>query len=316
MRHAGNQTIFDWAPESSSVIQWAAFFSDCEHEVLDVTDGHRVTLTYNLFWTSIGPSSMADNLKSLDETSLHFFNAVKNLLACPEFLPQGIHAWLATTSYLVHFANTSLTLLGGLVGFACVHAYPHTSSSTADHLPSTLKGLDMVVFHVLERLTSHTRAAVYLHDSEYHEQIRENYEYQKQFPGVKAPSANPGATLGDVSKQPILWEGNYDIVEDPAEFGWRSFDRKTHNWSFTSAYKRQDVTWLNHCPDSEAATELAVAYLAVSYQSSLPIGISYQAVVFERVPLITCPSMGMNQVSKHIILPRSLSHSSERQRTG
>jgi hypothetical protein len=29
-------------------LAWAAFFSDCEHEVLPVTSGHRVTLAFNL----------------------------------------------------------------------------------------------------------------------------------------------------------------------------------------------------------------------------------------------------------------------------
>ena len=29
-----------------NLIKWAAFYSDVEHEILPVTEGHRVTLTY------------------------------------------------------------------------------------------------------------------------------------------------------------------------------------------------------------------------------------------------------------------------------
>lgn len=50
VRHQGKTHTFDWAKRSKEpVAQWAAFYSDCEHEVLEVTGGHRVTLTYNLY---------------------------------------------------------------------------------------------------------------------------------------------------------------------------------------------------------------------------------------------------------------------------
>ena len=42
-RHQGRQVTFDWS--SSTATQWAAFYSDVEHEVLPVTSGHRITLT-------------------------------------------------------------------------------------------------------------------------------------------------------------------------------------------------------------------------------------------------------------------------------
>ena len=49
-RHQGQEVTYDWSsPASDPVIQWAAFFSDVEHEILPVTNGYRVTLTYNLY---------------------------------------------------------------------------------------------------------------------------------------------------------------------------------------------------------------------------------------------------------------------------
>ncbi|KAI4729404.1 hypothetical protein E4T49_02837 [Aureobasidium sp. EXF-10728] len=50
--HQGNTVGFDWSASSSigqtPAIHWAAFYSDCSHEVQEVTAGHRITLTYNL----------------------------------------------------------------------------------------------------------------------------------------------------------------------------------------------------------------------------------------------------------------------------
>ena len=51
-RHNGQEITYDWSsPADDPVcsIQGAAFFSDVEHEILPVTEGYRVTLTYNLY---------------------------------------------------------------------------------------------------------------------------------------------------------------------------------------------------------------------------------------------------------------------------
>ena len=42
--------MFDFSPLSGDQtrIQWAAFYSDCLHEVLPVTEGYRITVTYNV----------------------------------------------------------------------------------------------------------------------------------------------------------------------------------------------------------------------------------------------------------------------------
>ena len=52
--HRGQECAFDSAAALStappSSIGYAAFFSDVEHEVTPVVSGHRVTLTYNLYF--------------------------------------------------------------------------------------------------------------------------------------------------------------------------------------------------------------------------------------------------------------------------
>ncbi|KAF2672090.1 hypothetical protein BT63DRAFT_452584 [Microthyrium microscopicum] len=43
----GSATTFDWGSLPTDSIQWAAFYSDCEHEVLEVNSGHRVWIGVN-----------------------------------------------------------------------------------------------------------------------------------------------------------------------------------------------------------------------------------------------------------------------------
>ena len=51
-RHNGQEFIYDWsspADDPVQKVQWAAFFSDVRHEILPVTKGYRITLTFNLY---------------------------------------------------------------------------------------------------------------------------------------------------------------------------------------------------------------------------------------------------------------------------
>lgn len=48
VRHAGREATIDLSGADISELAFAAFYADCEHEVLPVTRGHRVCLVYNL----------------------------------------------------------------------------------------------------------------------------------------------------------------------------------------------------------------------------------------------------------------------------
>ena len=48
IRHQGRETVVDMTTDEPSELVYAAFYADCEHEILPVTDGHRVCLVYNL----------------------------------------------------------------------------------------------------------------------------------------------------------------------------------------------------------------------------------------------------------------------------
>ncbi|KAJ4308455.1 hypothetical protein N0V84_012090 [Fusarium piperis] len=224
VRHRRRQVTFDWGPKSADTIQWAAFFSDCEHEVLQVTEGHRMTLTYNLFWTSYGPASMADNLKALDQESLHFYSALQKLFDCEQFRSEG-----------------------GLVGFTCAHAYPHTSNSSRKNLHHMLKGIDMVVYQALKRLLGSARVTAVLDDEGFKEN---NTEWVKWADEEERDHNCVGTSLW-----PVLTCDEYeeDRAVDPGTIEG-DFSRKP-------AFPRQDVTWLNHAPNSQTASEFAVAYI-------------------------------------------------------
>ena len=85
VRSCGKEMTFDWSSDSADSkpeIKWAAFYSDYEHEVLEVTSGHRVTLTYNLY--SDKPAAGL-----LDATSLPLYEPLKFALQTPGFLQEG-----------------------------------------------------------------------------------------------------------------------------------------------------------------------------------------------------------------------------------
>ncbi|KAF2870043.1 hypothetical protein BDV95DRAFT_608066 [Massariosphaeria phaeospora] len=127
VRHDGHSRTFDWTGSSDSV-QWAAFFSDCEHEVLEVTSGYRLTLTYNLY-ACTGLGQLGGNCTALESQQLPLYEEVKNALANPQFMPDG-----------------------GTLGQYCRHAYAHTTKAGADTLPQVLKGSDMVAHEVFSAL--------------------------------------------------------------------------------------------------------------------------------------------------------------------
>ncbi|KAF1911956.1 hypothetical protein BDU57DRAFT_483512 [Ampelomyces quisqualis] len=127
VRHQDQETRFDWSGHAQN-IQWAAFYSDCEHEVLEVTSGHRVTLTYNLYMRR-GLGELAGHSEVLDAQQLSVFKELKDALASHDFMAKG-----------------------GLIGKYCDHAYAHTTTDAATKFPSILKGADMVAYEVFRSL--------------------------------------------------------------------------------------------------------------------------------------------------------------------
>lgn len=122
IRYAQENMVFDWAASATNAVQWAAFYSDCEHEVHEVTDGHRITLTYNLFLTARNDLQAGCQL-SLDASQLPFSKLLKSAMSDPRFM-----------------------FGGGKVGIYFTHRYPHAHPKLSSLLPACLKGMDMSIY--------------------------------------------------------------------------------------------------------------------------------------------------------------------------
>lgn len=85
VKHRGQTMDFPWEDNDPQAIRWAAFYGDCEHEVLEVTRGHRVTLTYNLYYSSIGRLARPVSTPR----QLPLYNVVRDMLQEPTFMRQG-----------------------------------------------------------------------------------------------------------------------------------------------------------------------------------------------------------------------------------
>ncbi|KAJ5344800.1 hypothetical protein N7452_002804 [Penicillium brevicompactum] len=130
VRHHGKEVDFDWSQKSKNTIQWAAFYSDCEHEIKTITAGQRITLTYNLYATrpkAVGLSVPTEIV--IDPKSLSSYACLKDSLMNSQFLN-----------------------MGGILGIHCSHAYPHTSEGFSDLLPNALKGADLEIYSIFKQL--------------------------------------------------------------------------------------------------------------------------------------------------------------------
>jgi hypothetical protein len=96
LRHGEKKQEFDSAKavteQASSVVAYAAFFSDVEREVTPVTSGYRATLTYNLcYGTRPGNEDVAIGVDTtiISANNLAFRSAFTEILSDETFMPNG-----------------------------------------------------------------------------------------------------------------------------------------------------------------------------------------------------------------------------------
>ena len=87
--HGGHEITYDWSNDNSKSIEWAAFYSDCKHEVFEVKSGHRVTLTYNLY-ISEHTGSPIQLYPFPNPGTYPLYNKAKSLLQNPNFMKKGM----------------------------------------------------------------------------------------------------------------------------------------------------------------------------------------------------------------------------------
>lgn len=138
LRHEGKEWTFDsasiTAEQREPSLAYVTFFSDVEHEVLEVKSGYRVTVTYNLYFAASDPSPPVHP----QTFGSHLQAVLQRFLEDPSFLPNGGH-----------------------LGFGLSHRYPVELDEqiSADNglpmlreLETRLKGGDAIILKVCTEL--------------------------------------------------------------------------------------------------------------------------------------------------------------------
>ena len=131
----GEEWTFDGASmipaEPSPSIAYIAFYSDVEHEVLKVTCGHRVTITYSLYLLTL-PVEMQEPSVPISRNVAgltNFMGALKITLQDKDFLREG-----------------------GTRGFGLQYQYPVSYRTKMEDLQNRLKGSDAHIWNVCSDL--------------------------------------------------------------------------------------------------------------------------------------------------------------------
>ena len=136
LRHHGHEWIFDSGKALAAVDQptigYVAFFSDIEHEVAPVTSGHRITMTFNLYFDDGGPVSEND--------------AVSGHLIPPQLPNQEIFS----EAFNALLGNPEFMADGGTLAFGLRHVYP--IEKNLKQVYNVLKGSDAVVYESMRTL--------------------------------------------------------------------------------------------------------------------------------------------------------------------
>ena len=132
LRHRGHEWKFDSgqalaAADGQPSIGYVAFFSDIEHEVAPVISGHRVTLTYNLYFDDGGPVFAND--------------AVSEQFTPPQLGNEGAFR----EAFTALLESSEFMAGGGALAFGLRHVYP-IKDTGLKHVYDILKGSDAVVY--------------------------------------------------------------------------------------------------------------------------------------------------------------------------
>ena len=133
IEHNRRPIVFDWSSQAPDRIHWAAFYSDCGHKIMPLKSGHRVTLTYNLFYRSTQPE--VSHGLSMPLNSFPIYHDLQAALKAPGFMKRG-----------------------GILGFGCNHAYAHSDEKMRRELPMAMKGVDLLIYTVCRALGLKTKA--------------------------------------------------------------------------------------------------------------------------------------------------------------
>ena len=199
VRHAGEEVRHEWSTSAHDQpkIQWAAFYSDCEHEVLPVTTGHRITLTYNLH-LAYGSGLLAGRQLSLKSDSLPLAGKMLDVVEAPDFMPEG-----------------------GYLGACLNHSYPHTHNRLHRFVPQMLKGSDWALYEAVKAagltcVLEHLTEDGLLSDAKNYGTPAALYTLNRLDPADNEHSEGPASNLCGVEVETEEQEKEYS--DDDAEY--------------------------------------------------------------------------------------------------
>ena len=237
LRHKDREWTFDAnalvALRSSPSLAYVAFYSDIEHEVLAVTSGQRITLTYNLYAT---PSDLIPKMAALAITpdpnaSASFQTTLRSQLDNPEFLPNG-----------------------GTLGFGLAHLYPVTFKTAMEDLIPYLKGEDAHVYRVCRELQLKPALQMIYDDSE------NGPEFGVMIDKIIEQPDYDHTSYGDTYASHLVWLGG--ILINKANLS----SEKMAEW-FDEGVKGR-VTWISPFSEQNRLKDVTMAYgneLSVGY---------------------------------------------------
>ncbi|GKT40681.1 uncharacterized protein ColSpa_00862 [Colletotrichum spaethianum] len=258
VRHKGQEMTFDWSANRENTtdhakIRWAAFYSDCEHEVLEVISGHRLTLTYNLYAVR-GAGRLTGVSPTLNPAYLPLCQALKGILSQDPFNGRG-----------------------GKMGFWCSHAYAYNHTMETP-LPATLKGVDAVLWESFQTLNLDPKIAPVIRMSEdtremfsewYDDPERHIYPWSIRLRD-KLPSTMPSEFI----------IGYKFGVHIDREYQTESIEEYHDAYQRWGSYSREPVHWLTKPIESE----LQLVYTAYGNQAIAEAMYSYCAILVDVPP--------------------------------
>jgi hypothetical protein len=185
LRHGGKEWVFDSAKEvhgqSSPSVAYIAFYSDVEHEVMPVETGYRVTLTYNLYFSTRDPLASSSGVKLPSEVALK--TTLSDLLDDSAFLSKG-----------------------GYIGFGLRHEYPLKTGPYGDlrAMLNYLKGSDAVVKKVCEALSLKCSLEVIYQGEESEVMVDHVVEFEG-YRNLQDPIEDVLENYADAVSDPIWW---------------------------------------------------------------------------------------------------------------
>ncbi|KAK4683979.1 hypothetical protein P7C73_g6229, partial [Tremellales sp. Uapishka_1] len=141
VRRKGQSVTFDWDKRvASGSVAWGFFYSDCEHEVMPVNSGTRISLSYDIFAAA---QHHNPNTLSIQASGIH---KVLETIFDPKshFMPQG-----------------------GTLGLSLEDSYPYVDSWYSRHLTERMEGHDALLLRALRSIgAKHEFMAIYEGENE------------------------------------------------------------------------------------------------------------------------------------------------------